>query len=1787
MRPLEDLLADLARRDIRLTANGANLRFDAPPGAMDDAVREEIKARKGEILAFLAAGEGVIPPAPPAARYPLSFAQRRLWYLWRLAPANPFYNAPTVLELRGALDEAALRGALDALVARHEVLRSVYADGGEGEPMQEVRPALPLAMALHDLRELSPEARAERLTALAEAEARAPFDLAADPMLRALLARTAADTWVLMLTLHHIVSDGWSIGILVRELQALYGGEALAPPAIQYRDFAVWQRATLSGPRLEALVEHWRRRLEGAPTRLPLVADRAPGEGAAAVGGAAAFRLAGGVQEALHALARGERATLFMLLATAYAALLGRYTGSEELLVGAAIANRTRQELEGLIGLFVNTVPLRADLSGDPSFRTLLRRLRGVALEAFERQELPFDVMVSELQPEREALRTPLVQAVLVVQNAPAEAWSLPGVTVRPLPLAVHTARNDLELHMWEDAAGLAGILYYDAGRFEEATVRHMAGHLERIIEAMAVAPDGPALGTPLISPEEQRRLLAVDAPPPPAEPVTALIAAAVAARPRAVALERGAERVTYGELASRSAQVARALAARGLARGAVVGLWMEASPEAIVAILGCWRAGVAYLPLSLGDPLGRIAELVEDGGVRLLVTGAEVPDGAPKGVPMATLAELLAAPADSSAEPAPPAAETLAYLLYTSGSSGRPKGVEVTHRGLANLARELASAYRIGPRSRVLLFAPLTFDASVGDIVAALGCGATLCVEPRAAMAPGEPLAALLRDKAITVAVLPPSILGVLPETELPALATLVTVGEACPPALARAWGRGRHFVNGYGPTENSVCSTVHVGGHRAPPDALRIPIGRPIGNVEAWLLDARGRPVPPGMPGELHLGGVGLARGYLGRPEESAARFRPHPFAAEPGARLYASGDLARYDEEGVIEFLGRVDQQVKLRGMRVELGEIEGRLWALPEVREAAVVVAGDTPEQRRLAAFVVPAAEVETGAAAALVREWHDLFEALLERENEEGEGDALFNHQGWIRSDGGDPFSEAEMRAWCRDVSEEIVARRPAAVLEIGCGTGMLLFAIAPHCARYRGIDLSARAVDYVRRQVAACAPRFDHVECAVGSALDPPGVEEGGFDVVLLHSVIQYFPDPDYLRAVIERALRALRPGGALVLGDVRNLALHRVLESALVRAGGEGEPALLRERVRARMAREQELLVDPGFFLALAADHPRLGGCRFRLQGGAVANELNRYRYTAILESAPLPPPVTPLDGRGLGIAELAAHLRAAAPETVAWSGLANALLAPELAADAALFGEEWEGGAEGVTPEALYALAGELGYRAEVSWARDPGDGRLDVLFHRGQGAPPTLPLSALGRTGEPGALVNEPVAPRRAVDLAKACRHHLREHLPAHMVPPLIEVRDALPLNAHGKVDRRRLAAEAARRAAPARAAGEGLQGAVAALFAEVLGLPEVAAEEDFFRLGGHSLLAVTLAERISRHFGTSLSIAALIAAPTPAAVAARLVEAGVGTGAAPTGGSDPASPWLLHLGGGGAGAPLFLLPPVAGSPLCYLDFATALAWAGPVWGLQCPGLRAGEVPLASVEALGERFVAAMRSVQPRGPYRVAGWSYGGLLAVEVATRLAGEGEAVAFVGLLDSATCMPPTPPARGLAALRRVARRAFELVVGFPLLIAQVGPLRGYQDLRRLAQAAGIVLPGSAKAMLRATAWRDTLRQGARGLVLFRRNLAAATAYVPRSYGGPLTLLRAAVPQAGDPIVDDVNARSGGRARVRYVSGSHMSMMLDPRGAARIAAIVADELAESGRTVAAGGARDSL
>ncbi|HSF40167.1 MAG TPA: amino acid adenylation domain-containing protein [Thermoanaerobaculia bacterium] len=926
--------------------------------------RPTLAALAGEVEA--ARGAADLPPLARqegAAGRPLSFSQQRLWFLEQLAPGRSAYHIPAAWRIRGPLDAARLERALTSVVARHEALRTRFA-APDGRAVQIAGPAEPVALPRLDLSPLGSGAEAEAGRALTEAVER-PFDLSRPPLLRALLVRLEDEDYRLGIVLHHIAADAWSVGILMHEVAAFYQEREVELPvlAVQYADFAAWQRGWLTDERLAGEIGFWREQLAGVPDLLALPTDRPRPVLQSLEGDQLPIALPLPLAAAVESLGRREGATLYMVLLSVFEALLSRYSGQRDFTVGTPVANRGRAEVEPLIGFFVNTLVLRADLNGEPTLRQLVRRVRETTFAAFEHQALPFEKLVDELEIRRDLSRSPLFQVMFALHNTPLPRLELPGLAFEPVPLAGSTSKFDLTLHLRATEEGLAGFLEYSTRLFDEATIRRFADCFARLLAGALAEPDRSLELLPLLSDAERLQLVADwnDTAWAVGEKcVHQRIAAKAAERPEAIALVAGDETLTYGELDSRANRLAHRLRRRGLKPEGLVALLLERTPDLLVSLLAVMKAGGSYLPLDPSYPAARLALMLEDGAAPLLLTHAACADRIPE-----TTAEVLlleeepVGPGPAAPPPEWAHAGSRCYVLYTSGSTGRPKGVEICHGAVINLLESMAEMLGLTEADRVLAITSLSFDISVLELYLPLLSGARVELAPRETAT--DPLS--IRDRieqgGITVAQATPSTWRMLADADLREARHLTALsgGEALAPDLAaRLTSVVGSLWNGYGPTETTVYSTfARIG------PGERITLGRPLRNTALYVLDAHLEPTPLGIPGEVCLAGAGLARGYLGRPELTADRFRPDPWAGVPGARLYRVGDLGRFLPDGRLLFEGRLDHQVKIRGVRLELGEIEAALTAHPAVREAVVAALDLGTGAPQLVAYVEPVAE----------------------------------------------------------------------------------------------------------------------------------------------------------------------------------------------------------------------------------------------------------------------------------------------------------------------------------------------------------------------------------------------------------------------------------------------------------------------------------------------------------------------------------------------------------------------------------------------------------------------------------------------------------------------------------------------------------------------------------------------------------------------------------------------------------------------------------------------------------
>ncbi len=1226
-------------------------------------------------------------------------------------------------------------------------------------------------------------------------------------------------------------------------------------------------------------------------------------------------RLSRELAGSLTGLARREGVTTYMLMLSAMAVLLSRYAGQDDVSVGTPIANRTRVEVEGLIGFFVNLLVMRCAVSGREPVSGLLARAREVALDAYAHQDLPFERLVEEMRGTSQA---PLVDVTVSVQNAAAVNLELAGLGSRSLGLELTTARFDLAVDAWERPDGTELLWTYSTEVFDESTIERMAGHLATLLGGLVAGLERPVAELPLLAEVELRELLAGGERPAAAErPAWAHEAFAdwASREPERLAVELGDERWTYGEIEERANRLASHLARLGAGPERVVGLCVERSPEMVVGVLGILKSGAAYLPLDPESPAERLTSLLEDAGAGWVLTRSDLA-GHFAGSP-ARLVRLDGDAAWIAAEPARApaielAAESLAYVLYTSGSTGRPKGVAVSHGSLGSFLRWAADELLAVSARRLPVVTRLSFDANLLQWLAPLARGEAVWLVPEEDLRDAAALARLLTGGTETGFNCVPSLWSaVLGEIEQGRAAAsfghLYLGGEGFSRELvARTLAAvpGLTIWNLYGPTEatsNATCGRVEGTGP--------ITVGQPISGTRVYLLDADLRPVPWGAVGEVCIGGAGLARGYLGRPELTAEAFVPDPWSGAAGERLFRTGDLGRH-RAGGLEVLGRRDHQVKVRGFRIELGEIEAALRRHPAVAEAVVVARGESPAERHLAAYVVAtpeaAAELAAEAAGERVDAWRESFDDAYDQAVWMEGPEAAY--AGWTSRHTGRPFTAAEMAEWAEVTVERIAALRPRRVLEIGCGTGLLLFRLAPECEVYRASDISRNALLFLRERLALLDPALPQVVLSQGAAADFAGYGGERFDTVILNSVAQFFPTADYLVSVLAGAVRRVSPGGAVFVGDVRSLPLLETLHvSVQLQRAPDGLPLEeLRQRVRREVEQDEELALAPAFFQALPALLPEITAVEIRPRRGRMRTEMSVFRYDVVLRVGADPGPVAAgvLDWRrdGLSLADLRRRLSEEAPPGLAVTGVPNGRLRREAVALALLHGRRLEGATVGdlrraldrrlgeeepgawIDPEDLPAELAGLPYDLDITW--DGGDpvGAFNLLLTRHGSPPLRLPPPAGEAAGPRATDASQPLRVRVIQRLVPELRTALRASLPDYMVPSAFALLDALPLNANGKVDRRALPAPAVRETSAGYVAPRTpTEEALAEIWKDLLDLERVGVHDNFFDLGGHSLLVAQAMARVREQLGVDLPLRALFESPTPAGLAEQVESA----------------------------------------------------------------------------------------------------------------------------------------------------------------------------------------------------------------------------------------------------------------------------------------------------------------
>ncbi|WP_369036290.1 amino acid adenylation domain-containing protein [Streptomyces adonidis] len=1417
---------------------------------------------------------GEVIPRTGRSQAPLSPGQQRIWFLNQFLPDESVYNIAGSYRLTGELSLEGIQRSVDALVARHPSLRTRFAVVND-LPVQIVAPSARVEVVL---RETVPENLVAELTAFS----RTPFDLATGPLLRVLVTRTSETEAVMSIVIHHIIADGWSLGVFMREFAAEYTGfvsgraEPSTGPDISYVDYSLWLRGPENIRRNQAHLDYWTGRLAGMPRLVQLPTDRPRAAVQSFNGSRLVFSVPGELRHRVQELARSHGATPFMVLLAAYYAVLYRWSGQSLLTCATPVANRATVETESVVGFFVNTIALPADLSGRPTLRGLLEQVRDTCVASFAHQELPFEQLVDALKLDRELSHNPLAQVMFILQNAPAARLELPGLAIDTMPSDTGTSKFDLTLELVPTDDGFDGAVEYSSDLFDESTVERFVGHYLRLLDVMVNAPDTPIASAPILTEAEQDRLRlwnATEADSGFDMCVQDVVARQVEERGGATALlTADGTRFSYRDLAGRAGRMARLLRTYGVGPDSLVGLCLRRSPDMVFSLVGTLVAGGAYVPFDPEQPAERIGRLVREGRIELVVTTSECAaalDDVPDQVRIIRLDDAGTAALLAEQEESWPAGVTgprdLAYVIHTSGSTGTPKGVMVEHRSIVNRINWMQSRYALRPDDRVMQKTTYTFDVSVWEFLWPLMHGASIVLaSPYAHREPTVLLDEIRRGRVTHVHFVPTALSALLSQGSLAgtSLRRIFCSGDVLPAELCERTHADCAIAidNLYGPTECAVDVTYGSWSPGAPGQPR---IGRPVANTRAHVVDEAGNELPVGVAGELWIAGVQVARGYLNRPDLTRERFLPDPFSGRAGERVYRTGDLVRRAADGELEFLGRIDSQVKVRGFRIELGEVEAALREEPGVLDATVVCRTDAVGDKQLIAYLVADADGTTArdeAEGDRIDGWSTVFDRAYGEMAGDADGqipEPGLNLSGWVSSFTREPIPRAEMVEWLDSALDRIRATGARSFLEIGCGTGLFALRLAAHSDRYVGLDIAKTGLDYIAAE-AEHLGFGDRLELLRLPAHALDALDGQTFDCVIINSVIQYFPSREYLDGVLRSAVGLLTPGGHVFVGDVRPSALAETFHRAIARhEDPDAEETQLVARAARRTAEETELLVDPSYFAALREHVPGISRVETGLKRGRGSNELNDFRYDVLIghggEASREVTAFMDWDSDVIDMVHLKHRLATLTDGHLAVDGIPNARIRRLLPSEVSTVA------APAFHPEDLWELARAHGLGLQLTWSPSrPAEGRMAAVFHAGD--------SSLCVSHPPsGALTNDPARGATLRGLPQALRRRLREKLPDYMVPVSLVVLPELPLTSSGKVDRTALLGIAEERRPGAldigpRTATERL---VAEIWCDVLNLPAVAVHDNFFDRGGDSIKSTQVAARL-REAGRPLLI-----------------------------------------------------------------------------------------------------------------------------------------------------------------------------------------------------------------------------------------------------------------------------------------------------------------------------------
>ncbi|MCV6638056.1 amino acid adenylation domain-containing protein [Candidatus Albibeggiatoa sp. nov. NOAA] len=1573
------------------------------------------------------------------AIYPLSPLQKGILFDSLYSPDTLSYFVQVQFGLEQPNTDY-LKQAWFTVQQRHAVLRSLFIWDKQKQPLQIVLKDVELDWILEDWQHDDKATQQIKLQQLLQQDKEQGFTLNKAPLMRCYLIQLSAQNYHFIWSHHHIILDGWSLPIILQEVlavyQALNQGQTPQLPALRpFKDYIQW----LQKRNNEQVQQYWTNALSGITAPTPLGINK-PVQ-AATQYAEQCFDFSKELSTYMQQFVREQRITVNTLLQAAWALVLSNYSRNQDILFGGMVSGRPAelQQIEKMVGLFANTIPIRIQIDNQQTIQAWLAQLHA---EQVAREEFSYHGLIDIQQWSDMPSGVNLFDSVVVTENYPIDKALTAGhqaLQIQNFEMAEH-ANSALILVFSLHQDVLSARIIYAQNQFETDVIQRLFEHLTLTLQYLLKDKTQRVNPPMLLTDAEQGQILAWNQTQKnyPHACLHQLFERQVQATPDAIAAIYADQQLTYAQLNTKANQLAHYLNDLGVKTEDFVGIYTERSLEMMIGLLGILKAGAAYVPLDPNYPAERIAFMLQDAQPPVLLTQQHLLLTLPKHQAHTICLDADWANIAKQSEHNPNIAielNQLAYMIYTSGSTGKPKGVMNSHLAISNRLLWMQDAYQLTVEDTVLQKTSFSFDVSVWEFFWPLLAGAKVVFAKPEGHKDAAYLAQLIQQTQVTTLHFVPSMLQLFLQTahlnQCDSLRQVFCSGETLPVDLQNKFFDIFPTValhNLYGPTE----AAVDVTHWQCQPDKKRhtVPIGQPINNIQIHILDHQLRPVPIGIAGELHITGIGVARGYHNRPTLSAEKFIDNPFSqpttlsvrqpesASPldisvANKLYKTGDLARWSPEGYIEYLGRLDHQVKIRGFRIELGEIEAAITQHPQVSESIVLVKeGNDLEEKQLVAFIVPEQAQDNSKESEYIKQVSEIYHHTYGEVDEQATD---FNIAGWNSSYTGKAIPEAEMQEWVQCTVQRILALQPQQLVEIGCGTGLLLSRIAPQCQAYMGLDLSAEAISHVT-QLQKSHSTLQHITLQQAPADDFSAIAADTYDTLVINSVVQHFPSVHYFSNVLKQAVAAVRDGGRIFVGDIRSFGLLETYHASvqLYQANEETKLTELRKQIDKQLAQEEELVIDPHFFTALQVECSRIQHIEIYPKRGEFDNELTKFRFDVVLHIGRSPElcDVTWQDWQPQwDLTAIREHLTQKQPQTFGLRHISNlrlveenALLQQPTQATVAEFRAQFDT-AIGLNPEALWQLAEQLGYQVELSWLNTNQQGQFSAVFKHAT-------LGALVKFDRPSVESDEQLYANAPLQQSGLYQQHLisdvkkglHKQLPDYMRPAHYVVLEQLPLTPNGKVNRKALLETdmyADRDTSRLCSARDNIEKALVAIWQEELNVHPIGVTDNFFELGGHSLLAIRMMSKIQQQFGQNLPLATLFEGTTIESLA-RIIR-----------GRITVSNWqpVVKIQPNGDKTPLYCVPGAGGNVLYDYELAHALGDERPFYGLQSIGLDGVSVPLHTIEAIAAHHIEHMKQIQAEGEYYLCGHSAGAYIAFEIARQLEAQGDSVGLLAILD--------------------------------------------------------------------------------------------------------------------------------------------------------------------------------